>query len=442
MKRITFCAVTMVLGISVGAQSQSTTGTGLSDAIPTVSQTITANDLSSWTSWNPTTAGNLLPDDPIQSFGTVGTYFTPSLTTSGIVVVHIVNSVDTAATNAISIHDSSWFIFRLGRDGKFHNVLTPSKSAKVAANGVTAGSEPSLYGITNGYLVTLSRLQVDQSRAWPNLPPYPVDPPNITYTITPTLGTPANKAAAQMLFNAVLGISTGSGQGGEQGRTLSIQPPKYMISVTITKLSSATLKPPYTLAISGTPVGTGPDNGTCQNVTAKTTCTLAQTLTVSDIEHWGIGANIVAWGPLERKYSLSSSDAVTMTSTRHEAIYGTFDFSPWAASCPMTKCPYVQVGLPLSGAVLHLPYTGIAWGLPFTASFLQMSAYGGVGFMRQTKLNGIAAGSTTTQTLFNAAQQTDWPRKAIFGVEVSVSSIVSKIKSSVGGGGKGGSGGT
>lgn len=116
------------------------------------------------------------------------------------------------------------------------------------------------------------------------------------------------------------------------------------------------------------------------------------------------------------------------------ALYATFDYSPWASHCAMSKalCPYFQGGLPLSRAVFHLPYAGFAIPLP-TSKFLQASLYGGVGFMKQTKLVDLLVGSTVTQTQFNGAQRTDWAKKPIYGVEVPVSSIIDKVKSGIGG---------
>ena len=100
----------------------------------------------------------------------------------------------------------------------------------------------------------------------------------------------------------------------------------------------------------------------------------------------------------------------------------------------MAKCGYFQVGVPLSGAVLHSPYAGIAWPLP-TSRFLQISLYAGATFMKQTKLENLPVGTTpVTQDQFTAASKTDWAKKPIYGIEVPVSSIISKIKSSVGGG--------
>jgi hypothetical protein len=422
---------------------------GLTDSIPTPSQTVTDDDLNKWTNWNPYQVGTLQPNNPISSFGTLATHFSQPLRSSDMVIVHVVNSTDSFASSTIAIQDSSWFFFRLGKDNQFHAIIGKA-SGNANSDGVTAATLPTIYGIKNGYLITLSRLHLDPSRP---LAADPINPPTLTYTITPTLGVPNNKLAAETIFASVVGITL-PGAGGIGAHVEGLLPPPppppliYLATVEITKLSSTDLKPPYSLAISATPVGTGTDSGTCQDVTAKTTCTLSQTVSVTDIEHWAIGVDIVAWGPLEKKYALSSADAVTMTSTRHEALIGTFDFSPWGSVCPMTKCPYIQGGLPLSGSALHLPYTGFAQPLPFTSSFIPLSIYGGVGFMKQTKLNGIAVGSTTTQTDFNAAQKTNWPRKYTFGIEVPVSTIASKIKSSIGGGsgggggGKGGGGGT
>jgi hypothetical protein len=43
-------------------------------------------------------------------------------------------------------------------------------------------------------------------------------------------------------------------------------------------------------------------------------------------------------------------------------------------------------------------------------------------------------GQTTTTAAFNNDLKTDWPIKVVYGIEVPVSSIISKVKSSVGSG--------
>jgi hypothetical protein len=63
-----------------------------------------------------------------------------------------------------------------------------------------------------------------------------------------------------------------------------------------------------------------------------------------------------------------------------------------------------------------------------------MSVYAGVAFMKQTKLNSLPVGSTSNVKVFTAAQQVDWAKKPLFGIEVPVSSIIGKVKSSVGSG--------
>jgi hypothetical protein len=100
----------------------------------------------------------------------------------------------------------------------------------------------------------------------------------------------------------------------------------------------------------------------------------------------------------------------------------------------MDKYPYLQIGVPLSGSAFHMPYFGLAQPLPFTKKWLPISAYGGIVLMKQTFPKTIGVGQTTTTAAFNSDLETDWPIKAVFGIEVPVSSISNKVKSSVGAG--------
>jgi hypothetical protein len=69
--------------------------------------------------------------------------------------------------------------------------------------------------------------------------------------------------------------------------------------------------------------------------------------------------------------------------------------------------------------------------IPGVSKFLPIWLYGGCTFMKQTKLTGIAEGTVTTPDAFKAASKTDWAKKPLYGIEVPVSAIVDKIKSSV-----------
>jgi hypothetical protein len=174
-----------------------------------------------------------------------------------------------------------------------------------------------------------------------------------------------------------------------------------------------------------------PKNQGCLYLTASSKCTFSRTFSVNARQYWDVGIDIVVHGPRENKYALSTSNVVTQSHTIHSALIGTFDLSPWDS---MDKYPYFQIGLPLSGSAFHMPYVGLSQPLRFTKKFLPLSIYGGVAFMRQLKSNTLQIGQTTTAVAFNQDVQPDWPRKVVYGIEVPVSSIISKVKSGVGGG--------
>jgi hypothetical protein len=399
------------------------------------------NYLACWSNWNEPEIHPLLPLAPVKSWGKLQEDLPPNPSDSDIFVIHIVNSSDVPKSGThikdgakVDIKDSNWFFYRYNSDKTFHKLLKPDNSAPVSSNGIAAGTLPPLYGIKNGYLISVSVLELWPERNNQDPKTWPA-PPALTYTITPTLGTPGNVTALKALVGAVLNASqTGTASTGKLG-VLPVTY-KYQIAVSISKISAKDLKAPFSVAFTAVPstTVTNTDPSDCHNVTAKTTCSLTQSFSVLDVEHWNVGINVVAYGPVEHKYALNSSNVVTMTKTRHMPLYAVFDYSPWAKKYPMTSWPYFQGGLPLNGSPLHLPYAGMAWGLPFTKKFLPLSVYAGVGFMKQTKLNNLPVGSTSNVTAFTAAQEVDWAKKPLFGVEVPISSIVGKIKSSVGSG--------
>lgn len=427
----------------------------LRDAIPPETNQASDADaqasLTSWSNWSPTVLAPLLPQPEFKDFGNIQRAMTTDIKDSDIYVIHIVNSLDVQLTPAVpavgaapavpavyktDIHNSNWYVYRRGQNGKLHQILKIDKSVEVSKAGIAGGKVPPLYGVKNGYLISVSRLQLSSTRGTvPAGGPNPTNPPTLSYTIVPTKGVPTNVASLKALVGAILNATPAATPKALEMMGTADTPKQFLITVQTAKFSERDLKAPYSLAFTATATaGASANPGDCHNVTTKTTCAMTQTIAVNDVEYWNVGINVVAYGPVEKKYGLSSTNVVTMSQTRHMPLYGVFDVSPWAKKCPMDSCPYFQGGIPLNGSPFHLPYAGIATGLPFMKNFFPLSVYGGIGFMKQTRLDGVAVGSTSDPTTFKAAQHIDWAKKPIYGVEVPVSSIVSKIKSSVGSG--------
>jgi hypothetical protein len=413
--------------------------------------------LPGWSNWTPDfdrapsnlapVGQNGSPNIPANGFNGIVPAAGP-ISDGAIYIVHIVDSSEVPADglvlangDQIQVVNSRWYFYRYS---KAKNMFVMQKT--------TPTSIPPIYGVTNGYVISISRLHWNSQRF--TGPPVAIAPPiapALAYSLKITQGTPANQAALLGILGGIANVSTGTaaaaaGPGGGIPGLVGPPPPpppplQYTYKIEATKISATALKPPYTLAATAT-ISFGPAAGavagTCQNVTSNTTCPLTQTLTITDYEHWDVGVNIVAYGPNITAYGLNTTNSTVVSgTTRQMPLYGVFDYSPWASKCPMTTCGYFQGGLPFSGAVLHSPYAGISWPLP-TSKFLQISAYFGVSFIKQTKLHNTAVGATPiTQAQFASASYHDWTKRPIYGIEVPVSSIISKIKSSVGGGGGG-----
>jgi hypothetical protein len=487
-------AVSLCLTVACLGQEQPRTPTpapspthvAIGDSIPTEPAFVDRRDpqkaLNAWTSWHPSGSFGLVPLTSFQDFGALDPQLGKPHKTTDLYIVHIVDSVQVPVDalnpngdDKVNIETSNWFYYQPEADGYFHQILKRDNKQPPAAPGLATGALPPLHHFTNGYVISISRMKVDPN-ATP-IPPKPapdtglgqpeqrpnssssrseVDPdlgipaqagpldqdmqpstpaPDLTYAIVPTLGTPANVTALVALFGAVVNVSVPA-----PGATAHVVPEDaktppvyYNYKFQVIPISNKPLKPPYTVAFTATAATDAEGTGTCHNVTKATTCPMAQTVSVLDVEHWNVGINIVAFGPVEQKWGLDDTNKVTMSSTRHMPLYATFDYSPWASKCSMTnsRCVYLQGGVPLSGAVLHMPYAGVAWPIPYVNKFIPLSLYGGITFMKQTKLTGLPVGTATTPDAFQTASTTDWAKKPLYGIEVPISAIVSKIKSSV-----------
>jgi hypothetical protein len=130
--------------------------------------------------------------------------------------------------------------------------------------------------------------------------------------------------------------------------------------------------------------------------------------------------------------------------TRHTDLYALLDIYPRASNHSKdSKYPHVNIGLPVTSQSFYRPYFGIAetltgWGglqhklsLPVAINF-----FGGLVFMK----TNILVGNPTSQAEFHNDLKSTRVWKSVFGIEVPISSMVSKLGgkggSSKGGGGK------
>jgi hypothetical protein len=398
---------------------------------PTVAAVATPNDtqmpgfFAGWSSWDGVTAtAPITPNDPIPSFNSS---LCPKATscprnTRTLYIIHIADwTRDAVNTGNISVDSSTWFLYRFADNGvvaAFRRIATPG------------GSFPTLYDYDSAIIISISRLRnaavgnFDGSQA-----------PTIQYVATPTQNTPQWLTDLEAIGGGLAGpkisasASTNvSGAGGPGPNT------RTAVRIQVITVNTKPLKRPFSLALTANASSTLEGTGDCGNVTRHSTCSFSQKITVTARQIIDFGLNIVPYGPIERKYTIAAPDpatligTVTVAPTRHNAVYAVADIFPFGfKAADTTHYPYIQTGLPLSGAALRIPYLGMAEHVPGSEKFLAVSVYAGVVFMKQSYPKTFAPGQMTTSTLLAADFHTDHAVKLVWGVEVPLSSFASAI---------------
>lgn len=166
----------------------------------------------------------------------------------------------------------------------------------------------------------------------------------------------------------------------------------------------------------------------CSGLSAKNNCTISRTFTSLDKEWWDVSLAVPIPGVRESQYSISSNTLISKEKTNTN-LYALFDIYPWAKW--VTKgsgIPHFFAGLPVTGQTFYRPAFGVSenltgWWLERHGFPVQMSFFAGLVDMKTT----IVQGSPTTAQELNAASQKTRVWKGIYGVEVPVSSLISKI---------------
>ena len=177
----------------------------------------------------------------------------------------------------------------------------------------------------------------------------------------------------------------------------------------------------------------------CSQTVAATPCSFAHTLAVQDREYWDVGLGLAIPGVVEAVYTPSGSPNKLpgRSVVTHTDAYAFFDFYMFAKNHDkLAFLPHINGGIPITSQPLHRPYVGVSWDISGWAQRrgfpLDFCVFGGVVFMKQQ--------------IYDPGQpndlKTDWARKGLWGVEVPISSIASKLtakgkgSSSKGGGGQ------
>ena len=392
-----------------------------------------------WTSWDDWTKQNdpkvedLRPSETITNFGPAlcAAKANLCLFREGLYAIHIVGAerVDSGTTYKFIVKSSVWYLYRPNQ-----------KHSQLKRVSAVDGKFPAIVGSPSGILVSLIVLKnpscgIHLPKVGEKPDPSHFDCANgvsIKYDVVLSEKSAANVTALTSLVNAVLGVGKSSLSASGPFAVTEFLPPLFVASASVYQLDKKMPRAPFDWTITANINGPGNgNNGDCSNLTSTGKCSYTRTVSIDSPQYWNIGINLTLHGPRENKYALSSSNIVTQSHTIHSPFFAAFDFSPWSQE---GWRPYFQAGVPLSGAAFHLPFISLAEPLPFTKKWLQLSVYGSVVFMKQTFPKTLAVGQTSNTAAFNSNLVTDRAIKPIFGIEVPVSSIVSKIKSSVGAG--------
>lgn len=162
----------------------------------------------------------------------------------------------------------------------------------------------------------------------------------------------------------------------------------------------------------------------CSNVSSANPCTFSRNFPVDDREYWDVSLGLAIPGPKENVFKPTSGTSSVPPSsvTTHTDAYAFADFYPFAHLwTKQSYAPHVNGGIPITSQSLHRPYVGLSEDISGWAQQhgfpLDLCIFGGVVFMKQQLYDATAPNRL----------RTDWAHKAMYGVEVPISGIASKL---------------
>jgi hypothetical protein len=169
----------------------------------------------------------------------------------------------------------------------------------------------------------------------------------------------------------------------------------------------------------------------CSSI-SKAGCSVDHTIRAFDLEWWDIGLGLNIPGVKQPEYSSSTPPKQSSPKTQ-SSFYGFVNLYPFSLLGSKTSAyPSLVAGIPVTGQVFYQPFVGLSedvtgWAAGKKWLPLQINLVAGVVFLKQQEALANAQG--TLQVEHN------YVRKFMFGIEVPVSSLASKIKSITGGSG-------
>jgi hypothetical protein len=174
-------------------------------------------------------------------------------------------------------------------------------------------------------------------------------------------------------------------------------------------------KSPQSTAVSNCDPSTTKDPG--NGVTVQKACTLTQTITDEGLYHWDVSIAVPITGYKETVFD--SNNALMPKSVTRTNAYAMLDIAPWGEDFVKPQLfgiPHLMTGLPLSGKVFNKPFVGGLGEEVGLTKLLPFSAR-------------LFAGVVYNKEFRGASQVPHRVWKVQYGIELSMSSAISKLKS-------------
>jgi hypothetical protein len=396
--------------------------------------------------------------------------------------------VPTASSTLLS---SAWYVYRRPRHPRWEK--NPTKKNDLVKADLTGTGDPLIYGASEALIVGIDLFDPQPAKdaggkeildnvgkpTWVPAPGTLVT----TYSVTVTQGTPENLTDLGALASALGGVSGTKQQALASGGKVPLS------TYVAVACQQGTKKLPFDVSITsavGKTAESAKDGSTADakadlnqnlsitsaagkkadsNVTASPSqapkpgtaicsgngntppCSTNRTFTSLDHEYWDVSIGVSIPGVRQTGYTFSNG-TVNSSVTRHTDLYAFADVFPFGTLVPKQSwVPHINAGVPVTSQSFYRPYFGMAenltgWkhlqkalSLPVSVNF-----FAGAVYMKTQYI----VGNPQTSAEFNS--DLHWRRvwKPMFGIEVPVSAMASKLggKSSsknASGTGKGGS---
>lgn len=323
-------------------------------------------------------------------------------------------------SGAAEMQNSRWYAYTLDR----HNHLHFAR--------LVGSNNQSVYGKRNALIVGLAMFdEKEDDSSFAAL--------NEIYSVSEVQGTPQNSTDLRTLASAILPF-VGNAQSEVLLTYTAGQPPlppeKFVLSV---GCQLATAKLPYTLTVTDSTVAKASDPPTadapaagafkCQGTDQTIPCASTRAIGSVDKEYWDVSVGIAVPGVRETKPTFASN-TVTTSATTHTDLYAFADFY-WAAHWKPKDSivPHPFLGLPVTSQTFYRPLFGMSenvtgWTrIGKKLSLPSVNVFAGMVDMKTHYL----VGTPTTQAAFNTDLKTTRVWKPVFGVDVPISSMASKL---------------